>query len=152
MYRKSTTDDCMAIYELICDMERKELAYDKFSEIYHRQLNDRSYYCLVCEQGYKVIGFLNMRFEEQLHHAELIGEILEFSIAQDYRNKGIGKEMFAKCCEIAKEKGCSQIEVASNQLRKDAHRFYIREGMHNFHYKFSKKFTGNNYYENELGR
>lgn len=152
MYRKSTADDCRAIYELICDMERKELEYDKFAEIYHSQINDDSYYCLVCEQGEKVIGVLNMRFEEQLHHAERIGEILEFSIAKDYRNIGIGKEMFAKGCAIAKEKGCSQIEVACNQLRTDTHRFYIREGMNNFHYKFTKDLVGNNSNENELGR
>lgn len=152
MYRKSTAEDCKAIYDLICNMESKELPYDKFAEIYNNQINDKHYYCLVCEQEGMLIGALNMRFEEQLHHAGLIGEILEFSVASEYRNKRIGKKMLLKCCEIAREEGCPQIEVACNQLRKDTHRFYIREGMHNFHFKFSKYLLDEDSEENMLGR
>lgn len=152
MYTKSTLDDCRAIYYLICDMENKKLPYDKFEKIYHNQINDYHYYCLVCEQDGMVIGALNMRFEDQLHHAERIAEILEFAVDAACRNMGIGKEMFSKSCQIAKDNGCSQIEVDCNQLRKDTHRFYMREGMHNFHFKFSKQLTGNDVQENVLGR
>ncbi len=152
MYRKSTLDDCRVIYSLICDMENKKLPYDKFEKIYHNQINDYHYYCLACEQDGMVIGALNMRFEEQLHHAERIAEILEFSVNSTCRNKGIGKEMFFQSCQIAKDNGCSQIEVACNQLRKDTHRFYMKEGMHNFHFKFSKQLIGNDVKENSLGR
>nr|WP_315115818.1 GNAT family N-acetyltransferase [uncultured Clostridium sp.] len=152
MYRESTLDDCKAIYSLICDMENKELSYDRFEVIYHDQISDCHYYCLVCEQDGMVIGALNMRFEEQLHHTERISEILEFAVATTCRNKGIGKEMFIQSCQIAKDNGCSQIEVDCNQLRKDTHRFYVREGMHNFHSKFSKRLAGDNVQENALGR
>lgn len=152
MYRKSTLDDCKAAYLLICDMENKELSYDRFETIYRDQINDCRYYCLVCEQDGMVIGLLNIRFEEQLHHGERIAEILEFAIAPLYRNKGIGKKMFAHSCRIARENGCYQIEVACNQLRKDTHRFYIRQGMHNFHFKFSKQLAGDNTPENIIGR
>lgn len=152
VYRKSTLEDCKAVYALICDMENKELPYDKFEKIYHNQINDSHYYCLVCEQDSMVIGALNMRFEEQLHHAERITEILEFAVDTTCRNMGIGKEMISQSCQIAKDIGCSQIEVACNKLRKDTHRFYIREGMHNFHFKFSKQLIGDNVQENVLGR
>ncbi|WP_411682718.1 GNAT family N-acetyltransferase [Clostridium thailandense] len=152
VYRKSTLDDCRAIYSLICGMENKKLPYDKFEKIYYNQINDCHYYCLVCEQDGMVIGALNMRFEEQLHHADRIAEILEFAVATACRNMGIGKEMFSQNCQIAKDKGCLQIEVDCNQLRKDTHRFYMREGMHNFHFKFSKQLTGDNVPENSLGR
>lgn len=50
-----------------------------------------------------VIGALNMRFEAQLHHAEQIAEILEFAVAIKCRNNGIGKEMLAQSCRIAKD-------------------------------------------------
>lgn len=152
VYRKSTLEDCKAVYALICDMENKELPYDKFEKIYHNQINDSHYYCLVCEQDSMVIGALNMRFEEQLHHAERITEILEFAVDTTCRNMGIGKEMISQSCQIAKDIGCSQIEVACNKLRKDTHRFYIREGMNNFHFKFSKQLIGDNVQENVLGR
>ena len=74
------------------------------------------------------------------------------SVSPDFRNKGIGKEMFAKACELSKDAGCIQIEVACNQLRKDTHRFYLREGMHNFHYKFSMNLLHEDDGENRLGR
>ncbi|WRS26205.1 GNAT family N-acetyltransferase [Oscillospiraceae bacterium MB08-C2-2] len=151
-YRKSNLKDCKAIYSLICDMENKELSYDRFCSIYQDQISDHHYYCLVCEHEDAVVGALNMRFELQLHHTEQIAEILEFAVAAECRNKGIGNEMFAHSCRIARDNGCSQIEVACNQLRKDTHRFYIREDMHNFHFKFSKRLIGDNIQQNALGR
>lgn len=152
LYRKSTSDDCKAVYSLICDMESKELPYGRFEAIYLDELKDHHYHCLVCEQDKVVISALNLRFEEQLHHAERIAEILEFAVASACKNKGIGKEMLAQGCQIAKNNGCAQIEVACNQLRKDTHRFYAREGMRNFHFKFSKRLVGADAQENMLGR
>ncbi len=151
-FRKSNLNDCKAIYSLICDMENKELAYDMFNEIYQEQVSDCKYYCLVCEHESMVIGVLNMRFEAQLHHAERIAEILEFAVATTCRNMGIGRKMFSQGCQIASDNDCSQIELACNQLRKDTHRFYLREGMHNFHFKFSKRLADDDLRENALGR
>ena len=152
MFRKASFNDCTLVYDLICDMELRKLPFNRFQDIYCDQLNRKNYYCLVNEQDNRLTGILNMRFEEQLHHAEHIAEIMEFVVDPEFRNKGIGKEMLEQACQIAKEYGCSQIEVACNQLRKDTHRFYLREGMHNFHYKFSKSLEGNDKAENEIGR
>lgn len=140
MYRKATLDDCRRVYELICEMEKTELPYDVFSSIYQEQLNSRYYYCLICERD-EVIGVLNLKYEKQLHHAEWIAEIMEFAVDVRYRSQGIGKEMFAIACKLSKEYSCAQIEVCSNQIRKDAHRFYLREGMQNSHFKFSKRLS-----------
>lgn len=152
MYRKAARKDCEAVYGLICEMECKQLPFDRFAAIYEEQINNEYYYCLVREQDEQVLGILNLRFEEQLHHAERIAEIMEFAIDPAYRNQGIGREMLARACQIAKDFDCTQIEVACNQLRTDTHRFYLREGMHNFHFKFSRSLTGNDTAENELGR
>ncbi len=152
MYRKATLNDCEKIYSLICDMECKQLPFDKFYSIYQKQLNDRHYYCLVYEYGNDAIGVLNLRFEEQLHHSERIAEIMEFAVDEAYRKQGIGKEMLANACQLAGDFGCTQIEVACNQCRKDTHRFYLREGMHNFHFKFSKSLIGNDTAENAIGK
>ncbi len=152
MYRKAVLNDCENVYNLICDMECKELPYDRFLNIYKAQISDRNYYCLICECNNNVIGVLNLRFEEQLHHSECIAEIMEFVIDSAYRNQGIGKEMFENACQIAKNLRCTQIEVACNQLRTNTHRFYLKEGMHNFHYKFSKSLSENDIAENAIGK
>lgn len=152
MYRYGTGSDCRGIYELICDLEKTVLPYEAFSDIYQRQLQSPDYACLIFEQGHRICGVLNLRFEEQLHHAERIAEILEFAVSESYRNQGIGKELLESACELAREQGCVQIEVDCNKLRLDAHRFYAREGMHDFHLKFSKNLIGIDTAENELGR
>ena len=152
MFRKAVIDDCTRIYDLICDMERKELPFERFQMIFCNQLSDGHYYCLVHDQDNHVNAVLNLRFEEQLHHAETIAEILEFAVESAFRNQGIGKDLLEQARLIAKEHGCSQIEVACNQLREDTHRFYLREGMHNFHFKFSQSLEGNDTSENTIGR
>ena len=152
MYRKATVSDCEKVYGLICDMENKGLPFDKFSAIFQEQINDKRYYCLINEQKHTAVGVLNLRFEQQLHHAERIAEIMEFAVDPLYRHQGIGKRMFENACQIAKECGCIQIEIACNQLRLDTHRFYLREGMHNFHFKFSKALIGEEAVENTLGK
>lgn len=151
-FRRGNINDCEAVYRLICEMESKQLPFDRFSKIYRNQLKDRHYHCLVCEMDNQVIGVLNLRLEEQLHHAECVAEIMEFSIDAAYQNQGIGKAAFVNVCQIAKDSGCTQIEVACNQLRTDTHRFYLREDMYNFHYKFSKQLVGENMPENKIGR
>lgn len=152
MYRKARAEDCVKIYDLICDMEKTKLPFDKFREIFYKQLNNEHYFCLVYDQDESVIAVLNLRFEEQLHHSAYIAEIMEFAVASGNRKQGVGKGMLEEANRIAMKYGCIQIEVACNQLRKDTHRFYIREGMKNYHYKFSKPLTGIIGAENSIGR
>lgn len=154
--------DYVIIDELMCQissgtyderlMDCKQLPFDRFYSIYQEQIKNEHYYCLICEHDDNVIGVLNLRFEEQLHHSECIAEIMEFAVDEAYRKQGVGKEMFANACQLAKDFGCIQIEVACNQLRQDTHRFYLREGMHNFHFKFSKSLVGNDVAQNAIGK
>ena len=151
-YRKGILEDCEQVYRLICDMESRQHPFDRFSEIYREQINNCHYYCLICEINHMVAGVLNLRFEEQLHHSERIAEIMEFAVDSIYRKQGVGKGMFAEACRLAEDACCIQIEVACNQLRTDTHRFYLREGMHNFHYKFSKSLLGDRAEDNSIGK
>ncbi len=152
MIRNAEEKDCRAVYRLICDMEARELPFAQFAEIYREQAQSRLYHCLIDERDGRVAGVLNLRVEGQLHHAGRIAEILELVVDPACRNLGIGRELFAAACRLAEELGCLQIEVACNQLRTDTHRFYTREGMHNFHFKFSKPLLGDDAAENAIGR
>ena len=38
---------------------------------------------------------------------------------------------------LARQAGCAQIELVTNQRRAGAHRFYRREGMRSTHYGFT---------------
>ncbi len=151
MYRKAMLRDCDNIYALICDMEHVRLPYEKFLMIFQQQIENINYYCLVLEKERKVIGVLNLRFENQLHHADRIAEIMEFAIDASCRNHGLGSDMLTRACQIARDHGCVQLEVACNRLRTRTHAFYTRAGMSNFHYKFTKSLVTSEPKENRLG-
>ena len=135
--RKSTPDDCSGVYELICELEAVRFPYDRFSQIYAGQNSDSRYCCLVCEKDSEIVAVLNLRFENQLHHCSCIAEIIEFVVAAPYRGHGIGKDMFDRAVNAAREAGCTRIELATNQVRKNAHRFYERMGMKHTHYTYT---------------
>lgn len=137
MIRKATMTDLDAVYGLICELENTALPREAFGDIYTEQLNNENCTCLVYEADGRVVGVLNMRFERQLHHAERIAEVMELCVSAGYRGRGIGKELLAAAREAAAAGGCAQLELATNQKRKDAHRFYKREGMENTHFKFT---------------
>lgn len=137
MIRKATMTDLDAVYSLICELENTVLPREAFGDIYTEQLNNENYTCLVYEADGNVVGVLNMRFERQLHHAERIAEVMELCVSAEYRGRGIGKELLAAAREAAAAGGCAQLELATNQKRKYAHRFYYREGMENTHFKFT---------------
>lgn len=140
-FRKADFQDCGAVYRLICALEETTLPYAHFSSIFQSQTADPRYYCMVCELEGRIVGVLNLRFEAQLHHAQTVGEILEFFIDAPCRGMGIGRELLARACRISRAFGCAQIEVACHRARERAHRFYLREGMYKSHFKFSKYLT-----------
>lgn len=152
MFCKAEKEDAKRVYELICDMEQSTLPYGEFERIFLAQLEDGDYCCLVCRREGEPVAVLNLRFEEQLHHAGKIAEIMELAVDRRYRNRGLGRELLERACALAKERRCMQIELACNQLRRDAHRFYLRQGMSCCHYKFSRSLTGEDPGENRLGR
>jgi PhnO protein len=149
--RMAKSSDIKVIYDLVCDMENTKLDYEKFQQVFKEYLVDDRYFCLVAEHSGTVIGCLNLRIEYQLHHTAKIAEILELAVIDKYRSKGVGKELFEKASEIAKDSECLQIEVCCNQLRIRAHNFYERQGMYKFHYKFSLNLNKEEIKENRLG-
>lgn len=152
MICKAEKADVKRVYELICDMEQSTLPYGEFERIFLAQLEDEAYYCLVCRREGELVAVLNLRFEEQLHHAGKIAEIMELAVDGSHRNRGLGRELLERACALAKERRCMQIELACNRLRRDAHRFYLRQGMSCYHYKFSRSLTEEAPGENRLGR
>ncbi len=135
---KAEFKDFPSVYELVCTLEECRLDKKRFEEIYRSMLqNPDRYALLVARTEKEVIGFADLRFEDLLHHAAKVAELLELVINPQCRSEGVGQALFDKACPIAKERGCVQIECSSNQRRTRAHAFYLRNGMKNDHYGFS---------------
>jgi GNAT superfamily N-acetyltransferase len=57
-------------------------------------------------------------------------------VAEDQRGRGIGAALLNAAVERAKAAGCYRIQLTSNKLRPDAHRFYRRHGFEASHEGF----------------
>ncbi|VAW91636.1 hypothetical protein MNBD_GAMMA21-2753 [hydrothermal vent metagenome] len=57
--------------------------------------------------------------------------------AEQHRSKGYGKQMLDWLIEYARQQACQQIHLDSGKQRKDAHRFYEREGLTNMGHHYS---------------
>ena len=58
---------------------------------------------------------------------------------QNSRSQGHGKTLLAWLTAHAHRQGCAQLHLDSGAHRKDAHRFYLREGMENLGFHFMTK-------------
>lgn len=139
MIRPALASDCAAIYALVCDMEDELLPRAAFDDVFLGQLVDGRYRCLVDEEDGEVAGFVNLRFERQLHHAALVAEIMELVVADGMRGAGRGSGLVEAACKAARAAGAVQIEVDCNQRRTRAHAFYRREGFEETHFKFVRE-------------
>lgn len=143
MIRSVTAHDADAVYGLMCQLEDCELPREPFDAIFGAQLAAPGQHAFVYvsdDADPRVLGFINMRIEGQLHHAADIAEIMELVVDETARSGGIGGALFARACEAARDAGCEQIELTSNARRHDAHRFYENHGMTRTHVKFVMPF------------
>lgn len=152
MIREAVREDMEEVYRLICELEQTQVDREGFTQVYLQQMGDARYTIFLYIEESKVLGMLNLRIEGQLHHAGAVAEIIELSVYDGYRSKGIGRQLFEAACVKAREWDCVQMEVTSNQLRIRAHQFYERQGMKNFHYKLSMRLDGTTAAVNEIGR
>jgi GNAT superfamily N-acetyltransferase len=60
-----------------------------------------------------------------------------------HRSQGIGTGLLAWLRDYAKQAGCQQLHLDSGTQRKDAHRFYEREGVAIFGYHFAENLASN---------
>lgn len=137
LIRQTNLIDIRSVYDLICDLEATKLDYKQFERVFNSQLADEKFVCIVAEDNGRIIGCLNLRIEEQLHHVGKIAEIMELVVTDSSRSQGIGKKLWTKAMEISRSNDCLQLEVASNQQRRWAHKFYENQGMSKTHYKLT---------------
>lgn len=64
----------------------------------------------------------------------------EMVVRSPFRSRGVGAALLRAADEWAREKGCSHLELHSGLSRKDAHRFYLGQGMSQVAYVFARDY------------
>lgn len=135
--RKAIPTDLEAIYGFICTLENEVLYKERFAQIFESNLLHNDILYLVAEFDQKPAGFISFHAQQLLHHCDFVGEIQEFFIAQEYRNKGIGRLLIEEVKAYAAANNIRYIEVTTNKRRAENVPVYEALGFQLTHHKFT---------------
>lgn len=137
--RKCQESDVMEVYNLICELKNEEFDYSKFEIAFKEKMADEKNYYILGLENNSVIGFLSLVVDYQLHHTAKVATIEELIVSLKYRSKGMGKALINNAIDYAKSKDCDVVELTSGFSRKQAHKFYEKNGFKKNSYKFKMK-------------
>ena len=136
--RPATPADTDAVYGLICELKQKEYPRQTFAAGFAANLNNPSQrYQLALVNG-EIVGLIGLQMMFPLNLNCWIGEIQELIILPQMRGLNIGQQLLNWAEEEARQRGASLMELSSGKVRTDAHRFYLREGYQQSHFRFKK--------------
>ncbi len=93
----------------------------------------------VAEVEQEVVGFYQLLVFRHFQHAgSLCAEVESVHVRASDRGRGIGSAMMAHATEEATRRNCYRLQLTSNNVRGDAHRFYLSNGFTQSHQGFKK--------------
>jgi GNAT superfamily N-acetyltransferase len=124
--RAATDSDAEALARL-----SGQLGYPSDAETIAQRLRaiagQRSGAVLVATEGASVLGFAQVVPQDFLIAAPFV-ELAALVVDEQARGARVGAALLGAAEQWARERGFAMMRVRSNVIRKDAHRFYLREG------------------------
>ena len=107
---------------------------DANDESYQNNASGDNFFALVHEEGGKIVGYLvARRFETKPYRNKIIQVELDHTfIEEEYRNKGIGRQMFEEMKKWALEIGATSLSVTASAMNADAIAFYHKCGFKDY--------------------
>ncbi|MEG6141434.1 aminoalkylphosphonate N-acetyltransferase [Enterobacter kobei] len=136
--RPATADDAQSVYALICELKQAEFDHQAFHAGYLANLQDHNMRYQLAELDGEVIGMIGLHMQFHLHHARWIGEIQELVVMPQARGLKVGSQLLVWAEDVARQAGAELTELSTSVKRVDAHRFYLREGYTQSHFRFTK--------------
>lgn len=103
-----------------------------------RRLQQTGYHLAYIEAGGRPVAVAGFRFGENLAWGRFLYVDDLVTLASD-RSRGHGRALLQWLAGHARSHGCGQMHLDSGTHRKDAHRFYLREGMTLASFHFSAR-------------
>lgn len=101
---------------------------------------DPNHRLIVAERDGEVVGTLQISYLPGLPAFGMKRGILEnVHIRADQRGTGLGTQMVQWAVERCRDAGCGMVQLTSNKVRLDAHRFYEKLGFIKSHEGFKLK-------------
>lgn len=136
VFRKARIEDLRAILELLNDdkvgnvPERIEEPMPRlYTEAFAILEADPNQLLLVGETGGRIVASLQLTFIPGIaHQGAWRAQVEAVRVARDLRGRRIGEAMMRHVVALARERGCSLVQLTTNKARDDALRFYRRLG------------------------
>ncbi len=94
---------------------------------------------LVALEDGEVVGLCQVLVLRHFQHAGgLCAELESVFVREDRRGRGVGGALLEAAEALARERGCYRVQLTSNVVRTDAHRFYEAHGYAATHRGFKK--------------
>ena len=113
------------------------LADPRYRAAFDEITADPNHRLIVAERAGEIVGTLQISVIPGMPKFGMKRGMLEnVHIRADQRGSGLGTEMVQWAIERCREAGCGLVQLTSNKLRHDAHRFYEKLGFTKSHEGF----------------
>jgi len=136
----ATDSEIVACYAVMREL-RPHIAEDQFLVRVRRQENT-GYRLVFLQQPEGIVAVAGFRVGENLAWGRFL-YIDDLVTLSTHRSKGFGTSLLSWLREFAVHEGCVQMHLDSGVQRKDAHRFYEREGMSMASFHFVENMSPN---------
>ena len=143
--RQAREDDLPAIVALLIDDElggQRESTADlqPYRDAFARIAADSNQLLVVMERGAEIVGTQQLTFIPGLSFKGAVrAQIEAVRIRADLRGSGLGTRLIEWAIAEARRRDCFLVQLSSNNIRLDAHRFYTRLGFEASHTGFKRK-------------
>ena len=146
-FRDARARDVEIIVAMLADDElgkgrEKPLSPEIYSLAFGRMEGDVNTRVIVAEQFGSIVGSYQINFIQGLSRGGARRALVEaVRTRSDLRSQGIGEAMMRHAAKIAREAGCSILQLTSDKSRARAHAFYVRLGFAQSHEGFKLDLT-----------
>lgn len=121
-------------------LDPKSLSDPRYRAAFDEIASDPNHRLVVAEKAGEVVGTIQLSFIPGLPNFGMRRGLLEnVHIRADQRSTGLGTKMVQWAIDRCREAGCGVVQLTSNKVRKDAHRFYVKLGFSQSHEGFKLK-------------
>ena len=133
--RLATNDDDISSCYAVMAQLRPHIPQGEFINRVRSQM-EQGYYLAYVESKGVPVACAGYRYGNNLAWGRFL-YVDDLITDETQRSKGYGKKLLDWLSELAKSNGCAQLHLDSGMQRKEAHRFYLREGMDKAGYHFA---------------
>lgn len=124
-YRNVSSEDVAQLLLLLEELGYKANEIDLAERL--QQIRRQGNRVFVAEKDSELVGCVQALIDIRLAEGK-VGEIVSLVVKRAARGAGIGKGLLHEAADWLQAMDCSQIRVRANEIRADAHAFYLAQG------------------------